>query len=157
MRTACTFALLTALFLSPAWSHEGHEVDLTLHPQAVEAPVLKYRLLPADSELKPGNAVPILLRLPWEQNAWMTKVYPTLHEWEARPLTDPEWKNAGHVLPPHFFNEMRRAAYRREAAWEYPIGEQVGYSILLPDVQGLRGFIGNGLASRICMILSSSA
>jgi hypothetical protein len=136
------------------WSHEGHAVDLTLHPQAVASPALKYRLLPSENEIKPGNAVPILLRLPWEQNTWMTKVYPTLHEWESRPLTDPQWKDAGGVLPAHFFSEMKRAAYRREAAWEYPLGEQVGYTILLPDVQGLRGFLKDGLSTKIRYHLS---
>jgi hypothetical protein len=124
-------------------------VELTLHPRAVESPPLSYRLFPSEEELKAGNAAPILLRLPWEQTIWMTKVFPTLHEWEARPLTAPEWKDAGNVLPTTFFNEMRRAAYRRDAAWEYPIGEQVGYSILLPDVQGLRFFLKDGLSVRI--------
>jgi hypothetical protein len=75
-----------------------------------------------------------LLRLPWEQTPWMTKVFPTLHEWEERPLDAPEWQTAGQVLPSHFYSEMRRAAFRREAGWEYPIGEtQTPYMILLPD------------------------
>src|SRR5688572_30736725 len=116
MRTACTFALVTTLLLCPAWADDPRVVELMLHGRAVESPALKYRLLPSENEIKPGNAVPILLRLPWEQNAWMTKVFPTLHEWEARPLTAPEWKDAGSVLPAHFFSEMKRAAYRREAA-----------------------------------------
>jgi hypothetical protein len=106
-------------------------------------------------ELKPGNAVPILLRLPWEQTAWMNKVYPTLQEWDSRPLSAPEWESSEGVLPETFYQEMKRAAFRREATWEYPIGEtQSPYWILLPDVQGLRGFLDRGLSARIRYHLS---
>ncbi len=62
-------------------------IELTLAAQEIETPVLKYQLLPAETELKPGNAVPILLRLPWEQSSWMNKVYPELREWVSRPLS----------------------------------------------------------------------
>ena len=55
-------------------------VEIT--PRAIEGPILKYRFLPREDELKPGNAVPILLRLPWEQRNWMEKVYPNLQNWE---------------------------------------------------------------------------
>jgi hypothetical protein len=50
---------------------------------------------------------------------------------------------------------MKRAAFRREATWEYPIHETpTPYLILLPDVQGLRGFLGAGLSARIRYHLS---
>src|SRR5262249_589805 len=102
-----------------------------------------------------GNAVPILLRLPWEQTPWMNTVYPTLQDWESRPLTAPEWEGSGGVLPEHFYLEMKRAAFRRDAAWEYPIGEtQTLYLILLPDIQGMRVFLGQGLSARIRYHLS---
>jgi len=121
------------------------EVEIT--PRAIESPILKYRFLPREDELKPGNAVPILLRLPWEQRNWMEKVYPNLHLWEDVPLADPKWKDYSDI-PPRFFEEMKRAAYRRDAGWEYPIGEVPAMTILLPDVQGLRAFLGFGLSSR---------
>ena len=41
---------------------------LTVAPQAVAPPALKYRLFPLSSELKAGNAVPIYLRMVHEQN-----------------------------------------------------------------------------------------
>jgi hypothetical protein len=131
-------------------AEEPKPIEIALHPQAIESPALKYRLFPAETELKDGNAVPILLRLPWEQMNWMNKVFPTLHEWEERPLDSPEWQTAGSVLPENFYSEMKRAAFRRDASWEYPIGEtQALYLILLPDVQGLRGFLGRGLSAKI--------
>lgn len=149
MRMYITFVLFAFLFLSVARGEDPQPLELKLHAQAIESPPLKYRLLPLEAELKPGNAVPILLRLPWEQTIWMNQVFPTLHEWNDRPLSAPEWQNSNGVLPANFYSEMKRAAYRREASWEYPLGEQLAYTILLPDVQGLRGFLGSGLSARI--------
>jgi hypothetical protein len=138
------------LFVSPLRAEESKPIRLIIHARAIETPVLKYRLFPSEAELKRGNAVPILLRLPWEQMPWMNTVFPTLKEWESRPLGAPEWAKSNGVLPDSFFSEMRRAAYRREATWEYPIGETPSlYFILLPDVAGLRDFLGRGLAARI--------
>lgn len=145
--------IATATFLlllcGPLAAEEPKPIELVIEPRAIETQVLKYRLLPAETELKPGNAVPILLRMPWEQTPWMTKVYPTLHEWDERPLNAPEWATFDGALKENFFNEMRRAAYRREAHWEYPLGEtQTPYLILLPDVQGLRVFLAGGLSAK---------
>jgi hypothetical protein len=141
--------LLASCLARPLSAEEPQAIELTLYPQAIEGPPLKYRLLPGELELREGNAVPILLRLPWEQNPWMQQVYPTLHEWEELPLDDPRWKEAGNVIPENFFREMKRAAFRRDADWEYPIGEQTPlYSILLPDMQGLRVFLLQGLSIR---------
>jgi len=148
MRTLAFIAAL--LFIAPTiLAEDPAPPELVLYPQAIESPALKHRLYPAEADRKAGNAAPILLRLPWEQNVWMTKVAPTLHEWSDRPLTAPEWQGAGSVLPQTFYNEMKRAAYRREASWEYPIGEQSAYQILLPDVQGLRTFLVHGLSVKI--------
>jgi hypothetical protein len=147
----------TLLFLPGDWlsAEEPKPIELEIEPRAIETPVLKYRLLPTEPELKPGDAVPILLRLPWEQMPWMTKVFPTVYEWDERPLTAPEWATSGGVLPERFFSEMKRAAFRREAHWEYPLGEtQTPYLILLPDVQGLRVFLAGGLSARIRYHLS---
>jgi hypothetical protein len=85
----------------------------------------------------------------------MTKVYPTLVEWDSLPIGAPEWESSAGVLPESFYNELKRAAFRRDASWEYPIQEaQSPYLILLPDVQGLRGFLGLGLSARIRYHLS---
>jgi hypothetical protein len=149
-----TIALILLSRALPA--EEPKPIDLIIHGRAIEEPVLQYRLLPGEEELKSGNAVPILLRLPWEQTQWMNQVFPTLQEWDSRPLDAPEWAaTSDGVLPLHFFNEMKRAAFRREASWEYPIGETSSlYFILLPDLQGLRGFLRYGLSARIRYHLS---
>ncbi len=131
----------------PIFGAEPKIVVVDITPRAIETPLLKYRFVPREDELKPGNAVPILLRLPWEQRNWMEKIYPNLHKWDEVPLTDPKWKDYSDISP-RFFDEMKRAAYRREANWEYPIGEVPAMIITLPDVQGLRTFLGNGLSSK---------
>jgi hypothetical protein len=139
---------------------ETKPVELVLDARPIESPVLKYRLYPAESERRDGNAVPILLRLPWEQTQWMNTVFAKLGtdeapDWDTLPLESPEWKESRGVLPRIMFEEMKRAAYRRDARWEYPIGEtQTPYLILLPDVQGLRGFLGRALSARIRYNLS---
>jgi hypothetical protein len=136
-----------SFFVYPIFGAEPKIVVVDITPRAIETPLLKYRFVPREDELKPGNAVPILLRLPWEQRTWMEKVYPNLHKWDEVPLTDPKWKDYSDISP-RFFDEMKRAAYRREANWEYPIGEVPAMIIAIPDVQGLRTFLGNGLSSK---------
>lgn len=150
MRMLFSILAIASLCQVAIAADEHSPIELTVEARAIEMPTLKYRLFPAESELKTGDAAPILLRLPWEQTIWMSKVFLTLHEWNSRPLTAPEWENSGGVLPSSFYSEMKRAAFRRDALWEYPLNETASpYFILLPDVQGLRGFLGNGLSAKI--------
>lgn len=142
-------AAVTLLARPLAAEEEPQPIQMVLHPRAIESPMLKYRLLPAEGELKPGDAAPILLRLPWERWQWMDQGFRTLDEWEKRPLDAPEWATSNGVLPETIFSEMKRAAFRRDAHWEFPIREVPFYHILLPDVQGLRGFLRYGLVARI--------
>jgi hypothetical protein len=157
MRPALLSLAILTLVTAGLPADEPGPIELVLRPRAIETPPLKYRLFPPEAELKPGNAATILLRLPWDQMPWMTEIYPKLHEWAARPLDAPEWENfnSGGVLPDVFFSEMRRAAFRREASWEYPLHEAPSpYLIRLPDVQVLRGFLISGLSARIRYHLS---
>ena len=155
MRLTLVLAMAATAIYGTSRGEDSKPIEITIYERATESPALKYQLLPSEAELKAGNAAPILLRLPWEQTAWMNKVFPTLHEWESRSLDAPEWNAFGGVLPSNFYAEMKRAAYRREATWEYPIGETpTPYMILLPDVQGLRGFLRHGLSARIRWHLS---
>src|SRR5262245_17528629 len=99
MRIHLLTLAVALLASSTLYAQDPKPVELTIEPRAIESPVLKYRLLPVETELKPGNAAPILLRLPWEQQHWMTQVYPKLDEWAERPLSAPEWATSGGVLP----------------------------------------------------------
>lgn len=134
---------------------EPKAIELTIEPRAIESPALKYRLFPSEAEMKPGNAATILLRLPWGNTPYMHQIFPKFSDWESRPLDAPEWEKSNGVLNDDFYREMMRAAYRRDALWEYPIGEESNpYMILLPDVGDLRNWLGQGLSARIRYHLS---
>jgi hypothetical protein len=120
--------------------------ELAVHARAVERPLMKYRLFPAEYDLRAGNAAPILVRFPWEQTAYFSQVVPTFDEYLKLPLDHSKLRNAGDVFNPHFYSELKRAAYRRTAEWEYPIGEKPLANILLPDIQGARSIVGRGLS-----------
>lgn len=151
MRLALTHVfLIIAITSSRLLAEDSEPIEMSIQPRAIESPALKYRLLPSEMDKKSGNAVPILLRLPWDQAAFMSTEFPKFHEWNDRGLDDPAWATSDGVLPAKFYGEMKRAAYRREAIWEYPIGEVPSpYMILLPDVQGLRAWLSFGLSARI--------
>jgi hypothetical protein len=104
---------------------------------------MKYRLLPAEYELHEGNAAPILLRLPWEQTAYFRDVVPKFGDYLDLPLDDPKLRGPEVFA---FFPHLKRAAYRKTADWQYPIGEEPLANILLPDVQGARSIAGYGLS-----------
>jgi hypothetical protein len=148
MKTVLAISLTCVCLSGLASAEENEAVELTISPQAIETPILKYHLLPTEIELKEGDAATILLKLPWDQMPYMDQVYPTLHDWSVRPLDAPEWADftKEFVLPDDFYDVMKRAAYRRDADWEYPIDEPLPF-ILLPDLQGLRSFVGYGLTA----------
>jgi hypothetical protein len=118
--------------------------ELVVSARAVEQPLMKYRLLPAEYELKRGNAASILLRLPWEQAAYFSTVVPTFRDYLDLPLTDSKLRDPHDVFA--FYHVLKRAAYRQTADWEYPLGEEPAATILLPDVQGSRQIVGDGLS-----------
>lgn len=160
MKSLCLILLAWGVMASEAIAEPPAvplPVELLLEGRAIESPALKYRLYPEDIDRHDGNAAPILLRLPWDQGHWMNKVAPTLPEWEQRPLTAPEWTTfeKDYIFPDRFYLEIKRAAYRRDAQWEYPIHEtSFPHLILLNDVQGLRSFLGHGLTARVRYHLS---
>jgi hypothetical protein len=118
--------------------------ELAVDARAVERPLMKYRLLPAEYELHRGNAAPILLRLCWEQIPYFSKDVPKFGEYLDVPLSDARLRSGHEIFA--FYRILKRAAYRQTADWEYPIGEEPAATILLPDVQGARFVVGNGLA-----------
>ncbi len=120
--------------------------SLVVSARAVEHPLQRYRLLPAEYELKDGNAAPILLRLPWDEATYFSQVVPTFADYLDLPLDDPKVQQSGRVFYDRFYNELRRAAFRRFAEWEYPIGEKPLASIMLPDVQGGKQVLDRGLS-----------
>ena len=98
------------------------------------------KLFPTQERLQHGNAAPIILR----QNFEATQRQEALRKFYAKdyfsmPL---HTLDAEEIikLTPIGFGDLRRAAFRERAGWEYPIGEgtQPLMSVLLPDVQETR-------------------
>ncbi|MEX0718324.1 MAG: DUF1559 domain-containing protein [Planctomycetaceae bacterium] len=161
MKTTTIAAAGLLLLCSTAWADDPpaeekpKPVELLISPKAIETPLFKYRLLPTEPELKPGNAVPIILRLPWENWDFFGKENLEVREqlsrnkWEDMPLDSPEWNDfpKNRILPDYFFFELKRAAFRRDADWEYPLQEVPAYHIRLPDLQGARELF-RGLSAR---------
>lgn len=128
---------------------DARPATLELSAQEIESPLLKRRLYPVEPELVEGDAAPILLRLPWEQTRFFSEEIHKLERWLTLPLDHPDWQDSNGVLPANFYREMKRAAYRRDAHWGYPLHEEPLYNILLPDLQGARGVVGYGLSAKI--------
>ncbi len=125
-----------------ARADEPTTIKLTLHPQAIEDNGPLRPLLPEAPVLKPGNAAVVLLRMPWEQQSWMEEWMPKISEVSQLSPDDPR---VAEFPFNRFAGEMRRAAFMRDADWNYPLEDEPAASILLPDAQGLRSFIGRGM------------
>ena len=121
---------------------EPTTIKLTLHPQAIEDNGPVRPLLPEAPDLKPGNAAVVLLRMTWEETAFMANEFPKLRQ---RPPLPPDDPRLADFPFDRFASQMRRAAYMEDADWTYPFDIEPLESMLLPDVQGLRDFIGRGM------------
>jgi hypothetical protein len=141
-------ALCMALMLLPAlWAEDKPaspwvlDRALTVSPQAAAVPALKFRLLPLSTELKEGNAVPIYLRLIYEQNDasrdyfWNTPV-----PWNAMPVDklplDEVRKYQQKIGP--MLRQFELGARRRSADWNYTFDQGNPIEMLLPDAQSMR-------------------
>ncbi len=143
MRDALMIVLVWLISCTPVCAQQApngaFEYELTVAARRIETPVLKNRLLPAEYELRDGNAATIVLRLPWDQTPYFSDVVPKFRQFLEVPLSDRDRiRSAGAGLSPHFYDELRRAAYRRTADWQYPLDQKPISEILLPDVQGSR-------------------
>jgi hypothetical protein len=121
----------------------GQPLELTVSPAEEPRPALRYRLLPISSELNPGDAAPMYLRLrhelseeSWKQiqekhDAWAALPLEKLPKGEARTFVD-QW--SGRI-------KLLRIGTRRQLCdWSYPLAEQrlEMIEILLPDCQAMR-------------------
>ena len=136
-------AILLGSMVAVVRAEEATTVRLTLHPRAIEDPGTWRTLLPEAPDLKPGNAAVVLLRMPWEQQSWMQEWFPRIRDVSQLPPGNAQ----GAEFPfNRFAGEMRRAAYLRDADWTYPVDDEPLDELLLPDVQGMRSFVGSGMS-----------
>lgn len=119
--------------------------ELVVSPAAQPTPLLRYRLLPLDSELNPGDAVPVYLRASTELRS------PTLSEVQEEatkllrvPLGEFPKDQAQKLIERWGgrLEQIALAARRRTCEWNYPLNEQREdvIQILLPDASELRGW-----------------
>src|SRR5262245_26490074 len=96
----CSISILI-LTARVAWAQQSSTesvTSLTLTPRAIESPLMKYRLLPAEYELVDGNAATILLRLPWDQTVYFSTTVPTFEGLMNLPLDDPKVRDAQEMF-----------------------------------------------------------
>ena len=136
-------AILLGSMAAGVCAEEPPAIKLTLHPQAIEDPGPSRPLLPEAPDLKPGNAAVVLLRMPWGETGFMTNEYPKLLEHPPLPQDDPRLTDFPFD---RFAAQMRRAAYMKDADWDYPIDDEPLDGILLSDASGLRVFVGTGMS-----------
>jgi hypothetical protein len=118
--------------------------SLTLSPQLEPRPALKYRLFPLASERKDGNAVPIYLRLNFEQSDAARRYWTdTPVKWNTMPIDKIPLKEAKEFLNiyKNFLRQFELGARRKTADWNYTLDQGSVRDILLPDVQTMRGYV----------------
>ena len=141
VRYAFFACVLVCCTLGQSHAQEKNVVKLTLHARSVSENPDDVRLLPREHELRDGNAAIELLRMPWEQTHFIKLKDKHMSDWLEMKGNDPELMKWDSAFTP-FKEKMRRAAYTRDADWDYPLGEQPMVTILLPDVQGMREYTG---------------
>ena len=118
-------------------------VRLTIHPMAAPTPALKYQLLPEVKEMNPGNAVQGFMKSFMAHEAFFfSKQSLTEQEkWRTAPLE--ELRANREKLEEYGGSALTQADYaaRLELVdWQILLrARSVGYDLLLPDVQYLRG------------------
>jgi hypothetical protein len=116
---------------------------LEITPQPEPVPALKYRLFPTVTELKDGNAVPIYLRLVFEQSEKTLRWrYETPLRWNELPLDQLPLDKVRQFLNQNrrFLQQMQLGSRRRTAEWNYTLDEGDPIGILLPDAQSMRNY-----------------
>ena len=125
--------------------------QLKLPVQAAKEFESHFHLLPTEEEQEPGNAIPVLLRMVYEQQTFMRDVYPRLHEYVEMDVSDPEFTQFNFS---RFAEQINRAGSMSFADWQYPIRGNRPYVIRLPDIQSQRQLAGRGMTAWIRLLLS---
>jgi hypothetical protein len=112
---------------------------LILRPKIAQQ-ALSSRLFPSADKLRRGSAAPIYLRMAYEASLDLQKLDNLFRSNTGE--TSLEDLDVDFVLAnaPLRWGELKRAAFRQQANWEYPLEEQAWVDIGLPDVQQSRVF-----------------
>ena len=116
--------------------------ELRISPRKISEPLLAKRLFPDESQRRPGNAAVTLLRLFCNKNpiAWdmLVKNAP-IYLAKSDDQFAPE--DARKDVPLWFYEELRQAAYRKDADWQYPLDDSspIGIADMMDTRVALRG------------------
>ena len=133
-------ALLVLAFSCEAMADDPVEIALSLHPARIDPFAAPLRLLPADPDLKPGNAAVVLNGLMAErQGLW--SAWDTIYDDARLPVGDPRIAatEVAGIIP-----DMIRAGLIRDADWNHPVRED-GANVYLGDMQMVRGLLDRPL------------
>jgi hypothetical protein len=119
-------------------------VKITLHPMAEPRPALKYKLLPAFIDLKPGNAAVFYNKLTAESlNLFIGEndMWYKAGDWTDAPLSELRDEKVRSVILGWTWkiNEIKRASQCEYCDWQVPIRED-GIGTLLSDLQQTRSY-----------------
>jgi len=137
--TAC---LVSSMLLTAPAMLRAQPKDLSVSPAEAPSPALRYRLLPINSELNPGDAAPVYLRMGWQLNesAW-NQTQEKADAWNTVPLEKLVFSDAGLTVNQWAdrIKLLRIGTRRQFCDWSYPLAEQRQeiIEILLPDCQGM--------------------
>jgi hypothetical protein len=125
----------------PQWLFDR---SLTLSPSAEPVPALSYRLLPTESDLKDGDAVPIYLRLVHEQNDETRREWREASDWAFLPQDQLPRAKAHQLFKKYAYmmKQLDLGARRKTAEWNYTLDAGNPIEILLPDAQMMRYYGG---------------
>jgi hypothetical protein len=112
---------------------------ITLYAAAAPKPPLKYRLLPAYADRIPGNAAVYYGKVKAEQNRFFgdAGLRQKIEMWQNAPLEtlrDPEVR----VPLDDYF--LEQGALCDHCDWQFPIGREPLFGVLLPEAQESRSF-----------------
>jgi hypothetical protein len=140
------FIAITSLLVPPcnllAQQTNTQQKVLELEPHAAKTHLPAVSLLPSEVDMETGNAVPVLLRMVYEQQNFMKDTYPKLHEYAELNFDDPK---LDEISFDRFAEQIIRAGSMSFADWQYPLRSERPYSILLPDLQSQRQLVGRGM------------
>ena len=129
-------ALLLLAISCEAIADDPVEIALSLHPARIDPFAAPPRLLPADPDLKPGNAAVVLNGLMAERQGYWNS-WDTIYDDARLPVGDPRIAatEVAGIIP-----DMIRAGLIRDADWNHPVRE-VGANVYLGDMQMVRGLL----------------
>jgi hypothetical protein len=144
-RAAVACTLVASLTGTSALGADPPVRVVTVSPTPVPVPALRYRLLPMESELAPGDAAPVYLRLTSDLSpakllyrdekpaAWIALPLDQFPAADARKFID-EWRPQ--------LEQIEYGARRKTCAWNYTIAEESEHiiEISLADARIMRNW-----------------